>query len=184
MPANPSKPRKGKPPQDKDEEKQQPPPELGSGSDVPWKHKGDDDDDHDPKHPHYHHHLDKHAAEAIYAQLLALRETTEKLLQEAREAKLRRRLELVPVRTADLMRGFQAAVAKANRSTRAGEQEGEDIERMAIKDLEVSLTAPIIESAHAEDPVVMLPNIKSVDADSPSLSLKFSVVSVPRQSRG
>lgn len=168
----------------KSKSKQPPPPKLGSSGDDSWKHKGDEDEDDDHDHKHHHHHLDKHAAEAIYAQLTALRETVEKLLQETREAKVRRRLELVPVRTADLMRGFQAAVAKANRSTRAGEQEGEDIERMAIKDLEVSLTAPIIESAHAEDPVVMLPNIKSVDADSPRLSLKFSVVGVPRQQRG
>jgi hypothetical protein len=75
-------------------------------------------------------------------------------------------------------------VARANRATRAGEEDGEDIERMAIKDLEVSVTAPLLESAHAEDPVLMLPNLKSVDADSPAITLKFNVVSVPRAQRG
>ena len=104
----------------------------------------------------------------------------EQLRQETIDEKLRRRLDLVPVRVGDLMRGFQAAVARANLATRAGgEGEGEDIEQMVIKNLEVSVTAPVIDAGHAEDPVLMLPNIKSPDAATAQVSLKFSVVSVP-----
>lgn len=150
---------------------QPPPPELSS-TDVPWQPgpgKGKQSDE---------------AAEAIWTQLVAIRQTVDRLHEEAKEARLRRRLALVPVRVSDLMRGFQAAVSRANRSTRTGEGEGEDIERMAIKDLKVGLSAPILESAHAEDPVLMLPNLESADADSPAVSLEFRVVAVPRQARG
>lgn len=163
---------------------QPPPPEIeGSEADVPWEH--DDDEHRDRGKHHDHHRWESEVAEAIYTQLIEVRKVVENLRQEAQEAKLRRRSELAPVRVGDLMRGFQSAVAKANRSTRAGEQDdGEDIERMSIKDLEVSVQAPIIEGAHAEDPVVMLPNIKSVDAETASISLKFTVVSVPLKQRG
>lgn len=152
---------------------QPPPPEFGgSGETLPWSPKSG----HGP--------ANIEAAEAIYGQLIEVRKIVNQLLQESAQARTRRRLELVPVRTSDLMRGFQAAVARANRATRAGEGDSEDIERMAIKDLEISVTAPLIESAHAEDPVLMLPNLKSVDADSPAITLKFNVVSVPRAQRG
>ena len=179
-------PRRGKTREDEAEQQQggaQPPPPEFVGSEdseggVPWEH----DDDHG-KHRHGHHWEDE-AAEAIYRQLVEVRKVVEQLQQEAQEAKLRRRSELVPVRVGDLMRGFQSAVAKANRSTRAGDEDGEDIERMSIKDLEISLQAPIIEGGHAEDPVVMLPNIKSADGETAGISLKFKVVSVPLKQRG
>ena len=109
---------------------------------------------------HHHHHIEHEAAEVIYRQLLEVRKTVDNLVQETKEAKVRQRLERVPVRTSDLMRGFQAAVARANRSARSSEEDGEDIERMSVKDLEISLSAPIIEGGHADDPVLMLPNIK------------------------
>lgn len=117
--------------------------------------------------------------EAIYAQLLEIRKVVEALRQEVQEARVRRRLDLVPVRVGDLMRGFQAAVARANLATHAGGEAGEDIEQMVIKNLEVSISAPVIEAGHAEDPVLMLPNIKNPDAAIAQVSLKFSVVSVP-----
>ncbi len=146
---------------------QPPPPPVGGGSGtVPWSPGGKKDEE--------------LAAAAIYAQLLEVRKVVEQLRQETIDEKLRRRLDLVPVRVGDLMRGFQAAVARANLATRAGaEGEGEDIEQMAIKNLEVSVTAPVIDAGHAEDPVLMLPNIKSPDAATAQVSLKFSVVSVP-----
>jgi hypothetical protein len=150
-------------------ETQPPPPPVGGGSgSVPWTPGGGKKDD------------ELEAAAAIYAQLLEVRKVVEQLRQETIDEKLRRRLDLVPVRVGDLMRGFQSAVARANLATRAGdESEGEDIEQMAIKNLEVTVTAPVIDAGHAEDPVLMLPNIKSPDAATAQVSLKFSVVSVP-----
>lgn len=125
-----------------------------------------------------------HDHDALYAHIVEVKQILTQILEEARDERLRKRLEYVPVRTSDLMRGFQAAVAKANRSTEAGDIGGEDIERMSIKDLEITLSAPIIDGGHAEDPVVMLPNIKSVDAESAKISMKFNVVSVPGKGRG
>jgi len=123
---------------------------------------------------------DADLAEAIYYQLVEVRKVVEQLAQDARDAHLRQKQELVPVRTGDLMRGFQAAVARANASTSAGSDgTGEDSESMAIKNLEVSITAPIIDAGHAEDPVLMLPNLKNPDPETAQISLKFSVVSVP-----
>ncbi len=123
--------------------------------------------------------------EAIYFHLLEMRRVVDKLVETEKEETMRRRLELVPVRVSDLMCGFQAAVARANRSTQVGGDGGEieDIERMSVKDLEISLSAPIIEGGHAADPVVMLPNIKSAAAETAQISLKFNIVSVPIKQR-
>jgi hypothetical protein len=153
---------------------QPPPPDYqGSDGQTPWSPgKGKTKKDEE-----------MNALEAIYFHLLEMRRVVDKLVEESKEEKIHRRLEVVPVRISDLMRGFQAAVARANRSTSAGEGEEEDIERMSVKDLEISLSAPIIEGGHAADPVVMLPNIKSVDAESAKISLKFSIVSVPMKKR-
>ena len=171
---------------------QPPPPKLeGSGAPLPRDHEPKDKEEKQPgpfhpghAHPDGHHHIDHEVAEVIYSQLLEVRKTVDALVQETREAKIRKRLEQVPVRTSDLMRGFQAAVAKANRSARSGDETGEDIERMSIKDLEISLSAPIIEGGHAEDPVLVMPNINSAGADVASVSMKFTVVSVPVKQRG
>ncbi|HET9225978.1 MAG TPA: hypothetical protein VFR31_04885 [Thermoanaerobaculia bacterium] len=147
----------------------QPPPPTVSGGSVPWTPGGGGKKDGELE-----------AAAAIYTQLLEVRKVVEQLRQETIDEKLHRRLDLVPVRVGDLMQGFQAAVARANLATHAGgEGEGEDIEQMVIKNLEVSVTAPVIDAGHAEDPVLMLPNIKSPDAATAQVSLKFSVVSVP-----
>lgn len=121
---------------------------------------------------------------AIHAQLVEVRKGVDGMQAAAQEANLRRRLELVPVRVGDLMRGFQSAVSRANAATRAGEGDGQDIAQMAIKDLEVSLEAPIIEGGHAEDPTLMLPNIKSVDRETASITIKFSVVTLPAMQKG
>lgn len=153
----------------------QPPPPVSEGSDqIPWTPgKGQDKKQQELT-----------ALEAIYFQVMEMRKTLDKMEEEAREEKIRRKMGLVPVQTSDLLRGFQAAVARANRATHAGEGEGEEIERMSVKDLEISLSAPIIEGGHAADPVVMLPNIKSVDAETAKISLKFNIVSVPIKQRG
>lgn len=171
---------------------QPPPPEYDDKDDekkgiFPWRHS------HHYKHyykHHEHHHGHPHheemdALESIYFNLMEMRRVVDKLVEERKQEKIRRRMEAVPVRISDLMQGFQAAVARANRSTQAGvEGEGEDISPMSVKDLEISLSAPIIDGGHAADPVVMLPNIKSVDSETAKISLKFSIVSVPLKKRG
>lgn len=157
---------------------QPPPPDYKEKDDKPpWKRSW-------PYGPFHKHHKEMDALEDIYLQLIETRKVIDQLLQESKEEKIRRRLELVPVQISDLMRGFQAAVARANESTRGGiegegEEASEDIGGMSIKDLEISLSAPIIEGGHAADPRVMLPNIKSVDEESARISLKFNIVSVP-----
>ncbi len=90
-----------------------------------------------------------------------------------------RQLELAPVHVSDLMAGFQSAVAKANRAIETGDLDQEHIGDMAITNLKVSLSAPIIEGQHQEDPVIMIPNIHSVTPDSPKVSLSFDVIVVP-----
>ena len=161
------------------QESQPPPPTLETES-GDSKRESEDDDKHQHKHKH---HLEEELAQAIFAELRDIGGVVDGLAAEAKEAKMRKRWESVPVRIGDLMRGFQASVARANRSVAAGDQDTEDIERMSIRDMEVSLSAPIIDSGHAEDPVVMLPNIKSADAESAKVSIKFNVVSVPGKPR-
>lgn len=180
----------------KKQEEEQPPPPQYNGTDNgkdPGKHgnKNHDNDGHKDgekcgkSHWHFHkHHEPMDALERIYFNLMEMRREVDKLAEERKQEKIRRRMEVVPVRISDLMQGFQAAVARANRSTLAGDGEGEDIAPMSVKDLEISLSAPIIEGGHAADPVVMLPNIKSVDTESAKISLKFSIVSVPLKKRG
>lgn len=93
-------------------------------------------------------------------------------------------LEQVPVHLSNLMAGFQSALVKANRRAKTGVQDLEDIGEMAIGNLEVQLSAPIIDRLHPEDPVIMLPNIKSVTEQSPKVTLKFNVVALPSESDG
>lgn len=153
---------------------QPPPPDYQAGEgEVPWS----------PGTGKTKKEAEMNALEAIYFHLMEMRRDVDKLIESAKEEKIRRRMEVVPVRISDLMQGFQAAVARANRSTQAGEGEGEDIETMSVKDLEISLSAPIIEGGHASDPVVMLPNIKNVDSESAKMSLKFSIVNIPLKKR-
>jgi len=146
------------------------------------KHDDHDHHGHD-HHGHEHwHHLDE-ALEAVYSELVEVRQKTDQLLKDATERKLEKRYESAPVRTSDLMNGFQTAVSRANRSSRSSEYESEDIGRMIIKDLEISVEAPLIESGHAQDPVLMLPNIKSVDNKSSNVSIKFSIQSLPAKKK-
>lgn len=88
-------------------------------------------------------------------------------------------LDLAPVHVSNLMRGFQGAVAKANDATRTGRGDGEDIKVMRIKNLEVSIDAPVVSENHAKDPVIMLPNANSVNNETARVSLRFTIVTVP-----
>jgi len=116
-------------------------------------------------------------ADAVQRQLREVSDKVERLTQVSMEVK--GPSALAPVKLSDLMRGFQGAVVRANDAIRAGSDDGEDIEAMVIKRLDISLEAPIVETGHADDPVVMLPNLNSVDSDSPTVRLSFEVVSVP-----
>lgn len=165
---------------DNDRDAQPPPPDPGSGGGG-GRGGGDDKDDDDDHHHKGRHH--DHEFEVLYRQLVEVRRTLAQLAHQAEAERLKQRHEYVPVRTSDLMRGFQAAVARANRAVAAGEFEGEDIETMAVRDLRVSISAPVIDGGHAEDPTLMLPNIKSVDEQSAKISLEFTVVNMPSKSR-
>jgi hypothetical protein len=169
------------PPQPAPQPAQPPPPtpDGGGGDDG----GGDDPAKHHPPHGHAHDHWEHEHYEALHRQLLDVRRLLDQLTRAAEAEHLQKRHENVPVRTSDLMRGFQAAVARANRAASSGEFEGEDIGRMAIKDLEVSISAPIIDGGHADDPTLMLPNIKSVDETSARISLKFTVINTPGKPR-
>lgn len=164
---------------------QAPPPVVDPSTLSEHKfHEGEPHDDHgDHEHSDHEHHRHRFfafdAAEAIYNQLVLTRQTLDKLVDETKEMKVRKQLDQLPVSVSDLMRGFQGAVSRANRAVQAGEG-GEDIEQMMIKNLEISIDAPIINEAHAEDPMIMLPNENSGDSTQAKVSLKFSVVSVPK----
>lgn len=120
----------------------------------------------------------------VYNQLQIVTKSIENLEKQISESIKYKQLELVPVRISDLMRGFQSAMAKANFASKSGNEiEGEDIGNLAIKDLQISLTAHIIEAGHADDPILMLPNIKSIDQDSAKVSIKFTVYGVPVESK-
>lgn len=110
-----------------------------------------------------------------------IKEKMELLVADLKAQTLQSAYETLPVRTSDLMMGFQSAVSRANEAARSTDYDTQDIETMKVKDLEISIQAPVIESGHASDPVLMLPNIKSVRSDSVNLSLKFSIVSVPKK---
>lgn len=172
---------------------QPPPPSLGDSPDTQEEtnSKGENDthevsrhshSGHDDCGHHYkHHRCDslEEALEAVYGELLGVRKISDQLLKEASERKLEKRYESVPVRISDLMEGFEAALAKANRASQAGDFESEDIANIAVKDLEINLSASLIESGHAQDPVLMLPNIKSVDNRSTNVNIRFSLHSLP-----
>ncbi len=154
----------------------------GSGGGSGGPPRGPEGDGHD-HHDHHDHCWEHEHYEALYRQLLDVRRVLDQLAHAAEAERLQKRHEHVPVRTSDLMRGFQAAVARANRAALSGEFEGEDIGRMAIKDLRVSISAPIIDGGHADDPTLMLPNIKSVDETSARISLEFTVINTPGKPR-
>jgi hypothetical protein len=174
---NPEDSKDKKPPQAEDKDKEQPPPPQVDPSSFGEPNFPKGDKSHDDDHKHKHFHFD--AAEAIYNQLVLTRKTLDKLVDETKEIKVRKQLDQLPVSVSDLMRGFQGAVSRANRAVQAGE-DGEDIERMVIKNLEVSIDAPIINEAHAQDPMIMLPNENSVDSGHAKVTMKFSVVSLPK----
>ena len=110
-----------------------------------------------------------------------IKQQVEMLVAAMQAQNLQSAYETLPVKTSDLMMGFQSAVSRANEAARSTDYDTQDIETMKVKDLEISIQAPVIESGHASDPVLMLPNIKSVRSDSVNLTLKFSIVSVPKQ---
>ncbi len=84
----------------------------------------------------------------------------------------------VMVKASDVMNGFQSALAKSINSTKSAES-GENIQDYIVKDLDVEFTAPLVAENESDEPMLMLPNMKSVSDNSPAVRLKFSVVYVP-----
>ena len=88
----------------------------------------------------------------------------------------------VAVKTSDLMNGFQGAMAKAIRSRKpSSDQVGEDIQNFIIQDMEVEFAVPLVAEREEKEPILMIPNIKSVTDQSPLVKLKFKVANVPEK---
>lgn len=85
----------------------------------------------------------------------------------------------IAVKTSDLMNGFQNSMAKAIKATRIENTESEEIKDYIIQDLEVEFAVPLVAERGEDEPMLMLPNIKSVTDESPMVKLKFKVTNVP-----
>ncbi|MEO9484716.1 MAG: hypothetical protein ABJG47_14755 [Ekhidna sp.] len=85
----------------------------------------------------------------------------------------------IAVKTSDLMNGFQNSMAKAIKSSTLEGAESETIKDYIIQDLEVDFALPLIAERGEDEPMIMLPNIKSVTEDSPLVRLKFKIANIP-----
>ena len=85
----------------------------------------------------------------------------------------------IAVKTSDLMNGFQNSMAKAIKTTSLESADSEVIKDYIIQDLEVEFAVPLIAERGEDEPMLMLPNIKSVTDESPMVRLKFKIANVP-----
>lgn len=85
----------------------------------------------------------------------------------------------IALKTSDLMNGFQNSMAKAIKARELEGTDSENIKDYIIQDLEVELAVPLVAERGEEEPILMLPNIKSVTEDSPLVKLKFRITNVP-----
>ncbi|MEP1032379.1 hypothetical protein [Ekhidna sp.] len=85
----------------------------------------------------------------------------------------------IAVKTSDLMNGFQNSMAKAINSNTLEGAESETIKDYIIQDLEVDFALPLIAERGEDEPMLMLPNIKSVTEESPLVRLKFKIANIP-----
>ncbi|WP_421765357.1 hypothetical protein [Ekhidna sp.] len=85
----------------------------------------------------------------------------------------------IAVKTSDLMNGFQNSMAKAIKSNTLSSAESETIKDYIIQDLEVDFALPLIAERGEDEPMLMLPNIKSVTEESPLVRLKFKISNIP-----
>ncbi|MBC6399802.1 MAG: hypothetical protein GDA37_02100 [Ekhidna sp.] len=85
----------------------------------------------------------------------------------------------IVVKTSDLMNGFQNSMAKAIKSGSLESGESESIKDYIVQDLEVEFALPLVAERGEDEPLLMLPNIKSVTDESPMVKLKFKVTNIP-----
>lgn len=85
----------------------------------------------------------------------------------------------IAVKTSDLMNGFQNSMAKAIKSKTLSGAESETIKDYIIQDLEVDFAVPLIAERGEDEPMLMIPNIKSVTEESPLVRLKFKISNIP-----
>jgi hypothetical protein len=121
----------------------------------------------------------------VKKEITALREEIVKIRELVQDLKSKRGEESilitgVAVKSSEIMNGFQSAMSKAIKSQSASsEGNGENIKNFIIKDLEVEFAAPIVAERGGEEPILIIPNIKSVSTDSPLVRLKFTITNVP-----
>ncbi len=85
----------------------------------------------------------------------------------------------IAVKTSDLMNGFQNSMAKAIKASSLESSESESIKDYIVQDLEVEFALPLVAERGEDEPMLMLPNIKSVTNESPMVNLKFKIANVP-----
>ena len=117
---------------------------------------------------------------ALRGEVAAMRELLLTMAAEFKSTSGPEKLNGVAVKTSDLMNGFQGALARAIKARRAADtDDSEDIADFVVQDLEVEFAAPIVAERSGDEPVLLVPNIKSVNTESPLARLKFTVGSVP-----
>ncbi len=85
----------------------------------------------------------------------------------------------IALKVSDLMNGFQNSMAKAIKAKTLEGAESESIKDYIIQDLEIEFALPLVAERGEDEPILMIPNIKSVTEDSPLVKLKFRITNVP-----
>jgi len=118
--------------------------------------------------------------EELRTEIAGLRELLLTLITEMRGSEKKETLTGVAVKTSDLMSGFQGALARAIEARRAGDADsGEDIGNYVIQDMEVEFAAPLVAERGGDEPILLIPNVKSVTEASPLVRLKFKIDAEP-----
>lgn len=118
--------------------------------------------------------------EELENEVVSLRNLVFDLYNELKNSKSEgQKITGIAVKTSDLMNGFQNSMAKAIKSNTLSSAESETIKDYIIQDLEVDFALPLIAERGEDEPMLMLPNIKSVTEESPLVRLKFKISNIP-----
>ena len=118
--------------------------------------------------------------EELENEVVSLRNLVFDLYNELKTSKTEsQKITGIAVKTSDLMNGFQNSMAKAIKSKTLSGAESEAIKDYIIQDLEVDFAVPLIAERGEDEPMLMIPNIKSVTEESPLVRLKFKISNIP-----
>ncbi|MEQ9403953.1 MAG: hypothetical protein RIM99_10225 [Cyclobacteriaceae bacterium] len=117
--------------------------------------------------------------EELENEVSSLRNLVLDLYNELKTSGTPQKISGIPLKASDLMNGFQNSMAKAIKTQSLGSSESENIKDYIIQDLEVEFAVPLVAERGEEEPILMLPNIKSVTEESPLVKLKFRITNVP-----